>query len=100
MAKRQTGQQIWPGDTVVVQRGVTDFECTVLEVYGPDDNLHYYCSVPLHGPDGDVIAEVEISFPSRRVRLPDAAPVAAALLTGTPAPPCGDGPQVSATLEV
>jgi hypothetical protein len=77
MAKHKAGHQIYPGDKVRVSLGY-EAVCTVLEVYGPRDSLSYYCSVPVHGVDGEILDEEFISFPGDAVTLVESAPRVAA----------------------
>ncbi len=58
------------GDKVAVPWGFDEIVGEVIEVYGPSPR-HRYAKVlvPVHGPDGETLAQREISFPQDSLRL-------------------------------
>jgi len=71
-AKRNTAgrKRLKWGDKVVVPWGLDEIVGEVIEVYGPSPR-HRYAKVlvPVHGPNGETLAQREISFPHDSLRL-------------------------------
>ena len=61
-----TADKLRAGDRVLVRSGLREVEARVLEVYGPNDS-QLLLAMPLHGVDGNVLAERTVSLPMRRV---------------------------------
>jgi hypothetical protein len=62
-------RRIRPKDTVAVPWGVDEIVGVVIGVYGPSDRRSVVVRVPTRGPSGETLAESDISFPERELRV-------------------------------
>jgi hypothetical protein len=58
-----------PKDKVAVAWGLDEIVGVVIGVYGPPGRRSVVVRVPTRGPSGEVLAESDISFPERELRV-------------------------------